>query len=86
MWSLALWFLVGALWGLFLLIVAIFNPKNLVAKLYDYAKRTSRIGRVKLGYVPTIEDPTLQRIFMGLGGAFLLGVGAAAFALVIASS
>jgi hypothetical protein len=86
MWSLALWFLAGAIWGLFLLIVAIFNPRNLVAKLYDLGNRTSHVGRVRLGYVPTIADPTLRRIFMGLGGAFLFGVGATAFALVIAST
>jgi hypothetical protein len=59
------------------------QSENLVAKFYDFGKRTNRL---KLGYVPTIEDLTLQRIFMGLGGVFLLAVGAVAFALAITST
>jgi hypothetical protein len=60
MWSAALWFLVAAIWGLFILIVAIFNPKNLAVRCQDLGKRTS-LGPLRSSFYLFTDDGTLYR-------------------------
>ncbi len=70
-------FLLVAIWGLVVLVIGIFNPKDLVAKFYRFDKSVSRVGPLKLGVFFFSDDPTVHRIYMvGLGA--LLAVGGAA--------
>jgi hypothetical protein len=79
----AFFFLFVAIWGLAVLIVGLFNPKDLVGTFYRFEKRVSRIGPLKLGIFFFTDDPAVYRIFMSSIGALLAVGGTASFLSLI---
>jgi hypothetical protein len=64
------YFLIVALWGLFVATIAVFNPRGWGNGFYRFSKRTSKIGSLKMGIFAFSDDPMIFRVFttcLGLG-------------------
>jgi hypothetical protein len=73
------WGLLLAIWGLFLAIIAAFNPRKWGDALYQISKNSSKIGRVRFGLFAFSDDPTLFRFSIGFIGLFLVVIGTLIF-------
>jgi hypothetical protein len=76
-------FLLVAVWGLTCLVIALFNPKDLVAKFYRFDKSMSRIGPLKLGLFAFSDKPVVHRVFLAGMGAVLAIGGTAIFVSLV---
>jgi hypothetical protein len=72
-------FLLVAIWAVIVLAIALFNPKNLASRLYDFDKRWSRIGPVKLGIFAFSENRTVHRVLLAFISALMAIIGIAVF-------
>jgi hypothetical protein len=72
-------FLLVAIWGLIVFGIALFNPKDLMAKFYRVDKSMSRIGPLKLGIFFYSDSPGVHRVAMAGLGALLAVGGTAIF-------
>jgi hypothetical protein len=76
-------FLLVATWGLIVFGVALFNPKDLMAKFYRFDQSRSRIGPLKLGIFFYSDNPGVHRVTMaGLGALLAVGCIAIFISLV----
>jgi hypothetical protein len=79
----ALVFLLVAVLGLVVFVVATFNPKNLAARLYQFDKKVSHVGPLRFGIFLLSEDRTVHRVCAAGMGAFLAVLGVFVFVSLI---
>lgn len=68
-------FLFLAFWGLFWIIISIFNPANLADRSFEFGRKHFRVGPTHLGVWFVAKSVNQFRLMVGLIATFLVVIG-----------